>query len=140
MNRLQRKAWVDLGCVTACVAVAGAGIGLMVHFNAQGIDDLMIFLIPGLIAGLVSGLWNMRIVSRFDEREKIIAQRAFVLSSCAFVLFFGCGAFAVFIIAGGKSDVPAYALPVLFVADLVLAQFIQSAAILIQFAREQADG
>jgi len=44
------------------------------------------------------------------------------------------------IIAGGKSLVPAYALPVLFVADLFLAQFIESAAILIQFAREQADG
>jgi len=140
MNRLQRKAWVDLGCVTACVAVAGAGIGLMVRFNAQGIADLMIFLIPGLIAGLASGLWNMRIVSRFDEREKIIAQRAFLVSSYAFVVFFGCGAFVVFIIAGGKSLVPAYALPVLFVADLFLAQFIESAAILIQFAREQADG
>ena len=140
MNVLQKKAWVDLGGMTACVAVAGAGMGLMVRFNAQGMVDLMVFLIAGLTAGLVSGLRNMRIVSRFDERERMIAQRAFVLASYAFAGFFGCGAFAVFFIAGGKSRVPVYALPVLFLADLFLAQFIESAAILIQFAREQGDG
>ena len=140
MNRLQRKAWGDLAGMTVAVAVAGACLGMMVRFNAQGIVNLMIMLVAGLISGLAAGLWNMRIVSRFDERERAIAQRAFVLSSYAFTGLFAFGAFAVFLIVGGKGRVSVYALPVLLLADMFLAQFIQSAAILIQCVREQADG
>ncbi|MCK4291961.1 MAG: hypothetical protein KAY65_02095 [Planctomycetes bacterium] len=139
MTKLQKKAWVELGVVTACVALAGAGVGLMVHLNAKGIVSLMIFLIPGLIAALVSCLRGIANQANFDEREKKIVQKAFILSSYAFATFFCCAAFTVFFIAGGKSSVAVYALPAIFLADLFGAQFIQSAAILIQLAREQAD-
>ncbi len=139
MTKLQEKAWVDLGAVTACVALGGAGVGLMVHQNAKGIVHVMMFLISGLVVGLACYIRYIAIQASFDEREKKIAQRSFVLSSYAFVLFFGCASFIVFFIVGGKSSVPAHTLPVLFLAGLFLAQFIESAAILIQFAREQGD-
>ena len=139
MNRLQRRAWLDLAGSTACVAVAGAGVRLMVYLNTKGIVCLMIFVIAGLIVGLVSGLRNIATQVKLDEREKKIAQRAFIISSYAFVLFLWCASFIVFFIVGGKSSVPVYILPALFLAGLFLSQFIQSAAILIQFAREQAD-
>lgn len=139
MNRLQRRAWIELAVSTVCVAVAGAGVGLMVYLNARGIVNLMIFVIAGLIVGLVSGLRNIATQAKLDEREKKIAQRAFIISSYAFVLFLWCASFTVFFIAGGKSRVPAYTLPAVFLAGLFFSQFIHSASILIQFAREQAD-
>ena len=139
MNKLQRRAWIDLAGMTACVALAGAGVGLMVHFNAKGIVTLMAFLIAGLITGLVSGIRNIATQAKLDEREKKIAVKAFVISSYVFVIFSWCASFNVFFIVGGKSRVPVYTLPAIFLAGLFLSQFIQSAAILIQFAREQAD-
>jgi uncharacterized membrane protein (DUF485 family) len=139
MNRLQRRAWIDLAIVTACVALGGAGVGLMVHLNAKGIVGLMSFLICGLIIGLISSLRSIAIQAKFDEREKKIALRAFIISSYFFVIFLGYASFTVFFIVGGKSSTPTYTLPVLFLIGLFLSQFVQSAAILIQFTREQAD-
>lgn len=139
MTRLQKRAWITLAGVTGCVALAGAGIGLMVHWNAKGIVNLMIFLMAGLIGGLVSCLRYMAIEAKFDEREKKIALRAFVISSYVFVIFIWCASFIVFFIVGSKNSVPVYILPVLFLAGLFLSRFIQSAAILIQSAREQTD-
>jgi len=139
MNRLQRRAWIDLAGMTACVALAGAGVGLMVYFNAKGIVNLMVFVIAGLVVGLVSGLRNIATQAKLDEREKKIAQRAFIISSYAFVIFLWCASFVVFFIVGAKGSVAVYTLPAIFLAGLFLSQFIQSAAILIQFAREQAD-
>ena len=140
MNRLQRRAWIELVGSTACVAVAGAGVGLMVYLNTRGIVYLMIFVIAGLIVGLVSGLRNIEAQAKLDEREKKVALKAFVISSYVFVIFLWCASFTVFFIVGGKNRVPVYTLPAIFLAGLFLSQFIQSAVILIQFAREQADG
>ena len=139
MNRLQKRAWIDLAIVTACVALGGAGVGLAVHLNAKGIVGLMSFLISGSVVGLISGLRSITIQAKFDEREKKIALRAFIISSYVFVIFLGYASFAVFFIVGGKSSTPTYTLPVLFLIGLFLSQFVQSASILIQFTREQAD-
>ena len=139
MNRLQKRAWIGLAGATAAVVIAGGGVGLMVHMNAKGIVNIMAFLIAGLVVGLVSCLRNIASQAKLDEREKKIALRAFVISSYVFVLFFWCACFTVFFAAGGKSSVPAYILPVLFLIGVFLSQFIQSAVILIQYAREQTD-
>ena len=139
MNKLQKRAWIDLAGMTVCLVIASAGVGLMVYLNANGIVSLMAFLIGGSIVGLISCLHNIPIWVKFDEREKKIALKAFVFSSYTFILFYAFSSFIVFFIAGGKGHMPAYTLPVLFLVGLFLSQFVQSAAILIQFAREQAD-
>ena len=139
MNRLQKRAWIDLAIVTACVALGGTGVGLAVHLNAKGVVGLMSGLISGLIFGLICGLRSIAIQAKFDEREKKIALRAFIISSYVFVIFLGYASFTVLFIVGAKSSTPTYTLPVLFLVGLFLSQFVQSASILIQFAREQAD-
>ena len=139
MTRLEKRAWTELGAVTLCVLIAGAGMGLMVYMNTKGIVGLTSFSISGLIIGLISYLRNIKSWSKFDEREKKIAQKARALSSCIFILFLYCTSFAVFFIVGAKNPVPAYILPVLFLSGLFLAIFVQSAAILVQFARERDD-
>lgn len=139
MTRLQKWAWINLGVTTVCVALAGCGVGLIFHLNAKGIVGLMAFLICGLIAGLISCLRSIANQAKLDEREKKIALRAFVISSYIFFLFFWCATFTTLFIVGGKGTVGAYTLPVLFLIGLFLSNFVQSAVILIQFARERAD-
>jgi len=139
MNQLEKRAWSELGGVTLCVIIAGAGGGLMVYMNIKGIVGLVSFSISGLIVGLISYLRNIKSWTKFDEREKKIAQRARALSSCVFILFLYCASVTIFFIVGAKNPVPAYILPVLFLSGLFLSVFVQSAAILVQFARERDD-
>ena len=139
MNSLQKRAWINLGVMTIAVAVAGTGVGLAVQLNAKGVVPLMTFLVAGLLVGLFSGLRSIANESKLDERERKIAVRAFVFSSYTFVLFTCFASFGVFYIVGAKSSVPTYTLPVLLLGGLFLSQFVESAMILIQFAREQVD-
>ena len=139
MNGLQKRAWIDLAVITIAVAAAGIGIGLAVQMNTKGVVPLMAFLIGGLIVGLFSGLRSIANESKLDERERKIAIRAFIFSSYTFIGFACFASFAVFYIVGAKSSVPTYTLPVLLLAGLFLSQFVQSAMILIKFAREQVN-
>jgi hypothetical protein len=139
MNILQKRAWYELAGVVAAVIIAGAGIAVIVRLNAKGTIGLIAFTIGFLVAGLVSFVYSIRIYARFDEREKKIYNRAFAIAAGAFTLCTCFISFYVFLISGGKSNIPAYVPPVIFLVGLFLAQFVQSTAILIQFALEQAD-
>jgi len=139
MNRLQKRAWIELAGVTFCCILAGAFFGRLVHLNAKGLVYIMISLIVGPSAGLIYYISYMKIWAKFDEREKKIARKAYRLASYAFTLFVLYAALIVFFTVGGKGAVPVYYLPTLFFAAGFVAQFVQSAAILIQFALEQAD-
>ena len=139
MNKLQKRTWIDLIGTTACVVLAGAGVALAVHFNARGIVPVMSFVIGSLIVGLGSGLRSIAVQAKFDERERKIAVRAFVISSYTFVLFLCFAAFTIFFLSGARSYIPGYTLPVLLLIGIFVSQLVQSAVILIQFAREQAD-
>ena len=139
MNKLQRRAWFELIGVVVTTAVGATALAVLVHLNANGILDLIIFSIVFLITGLLAVVKGIRYFSGFDEREKKIYIRAFVIAAGAFA---ACGcliSFCVFFIVGGKNTIPVYVLPAMFLISLCMAQFIQSTAILIQFALEQAD-
>jgi uncharacterized membrane-anchored protein len=141
MNRLEKRAWVNLGGVLLCVIIAGPGVAIMVHLNMQeGLSGLIPFLAVGLIAGLITYLRDMKISAQFDEREKKILQKAIWWSMSVFILFMFCVSFAVFYIVGAKNPVPAYFLPAMFLSGLFLMILVQSAVILIQFAKEHYDG
>lgn len=139
MNRLQKKAWINLAVVTACVVLTGMILGILVHTNAKGIDTFLIGLVAGLVVGLVFYVRSVAEEAKLDEREKTIARKSFVWACYTLTLFWACASFGIFFIVGGKSVLPAYILPVVFLAGMFLAQFVESAAILIQFARETAD-
>ena len=139
MSKLQKMAWFELAGIVVAVAVAAIGLAVLVRFNANGIFDLVIFSITWLVAGLVATVRSIRTFSGFDEREKKIYIRAFVIACGAFTACNCFISFCVFFIAGGKSLIPVYVLPAMFLLDLFIAQFVQSTAILIQFAMEQAD-
>ncbi len=139
MTILQKRAWIELASVTVCICISGAGVGLAVHFNARGVVPLMAFVIGALIVGLASCLRSIRVQAGFDERERKIAVKAFVISSYTFVLFLCFASFTIFSLAGARNYIPGYILPVLLLTGIFVSQLVQSAVILIQFAREQAD-
>jgi hypothetical protein len=140
MNRLQKKAWIELASVTFSMAAIAAALAVLVRLNASGgVGKLMISLAVGLSVGLFGYLHHISEQKKLDERERQIEQKALVLSFYAFTTFIGCLAFIFFFMVGGAGKVPVYTLPAVFVGGLFVAQFAQSAAILIQFAREQGD-
>jgi len=139
MNRLEKRAWGNLGGIILCVIIAGPGLALMVHLNTNGIVGLASFLISGLIVGLISYRRNIKIWAELDERERKIAARASALSSYVFILYLYCASFVVFFVVGAKNPVPAYILPATFLSGLFLMIFVQSVVVLIQFAKERRD-
>lgn len=140
MTKLQKRAWFELACVVVTVAIAAIGLAVLVHINAKGIVNFVIFTITFFVAGLVAMVRNIRIYAGFDEREKKIYNRAFAIAAGSFTVCICFISFCVFFIAGGKSLIPVYVPPAIFLVGLFTAQFVQSTAILIQFAWEQADG
>lgn len=140
MNRLQKTAWIELAIAALFTAAGGGAIAVLVRLNASGADNLIIGLIVGLGVGLFGYLHHLSEQRKLDEREKQITQKAFVLSSYAFTMFVTCSTFILFFSVGGAGKVPVYTLPAVLIGGIFVAQFTQSAAILIQFAREQADG
>ena len=139
MNRLQKTAWIELASLTFCMAIAGVMLAGLVRSDAHGPAYLIVALVIGLPVGLFGYLRYHSEQKKLDEREKHIAQRAFVLSSYAFVAFIGCSACVLFFTVGGAGEVPVYTAPALFLAGVFVDQFVQSAVILIRFARELAD-
>lgn len=140
MSKLQKRAWYELAGVVAAVIIAAIGLTVLVHMNAKGIIGLVSFTVTFLIVGLVTFISNIRIYAQFDERERKIYNRAFALAAGAFITCTCLISFYVFFIAGGKSLIPVYVPPAIFLVGLFAAQFVQSTAILIQSAWEQADG
>jgi Na+/melibiose symporter-like transporter len=140
MNRLEKRAWATLGGMLLCAIIAGPGVAIMVHLNMQaGLSGLILFFAIGLIVGLITRRQNIKSWAQLDEREKKILQKAIVWSMSAFILFMFCVSFAVFYIVGAKNPVPAYFLPAMFLSGLFLMILVQSAVVLIQFAKERRD-
>jgi hypothetical protein len=140
MSKLQKRAWYELAGVIGAVIIAAIGLTTLVHVNVKGIIYLVIFTVSFLIAGLFAFIGNIRIYAEFDERERKIYNKAFALAAGAFVFCTCLISFYIFFLAGGKSSIPVYVPPAIFLAGLFTAQFVQSTAILIQLAWEQADG
>ena len=139
MSTLQRRAWIELALMVANMAIAAVALAFMVRMNTKGIAYVVISVVVGTVTGLLAYLHNVKVAGRYDEREKSILRRAVMLGAYAFTLVIACSSFAAFFVVGGGATVPVYVMPATFLGALVAAQFAQSAAILIQFAREQAD-
>lgn len=136
MTKFQRRAWFELAGSVLAGAAGAIAPAVLVHLNANGIFDIVIFSIIFLITGLAATIKSIRIFSGFDEREKTIYIRAFIIAAGAFIACSGFISFCIFFIVGGKSLVPIYVLPAMFLIGICMAQFVQPTAILIQFALE----
>ncbi len=142
MTTLQKSAWTNLVAIIVCVLISSLGFLTLTRTNAKGIELIVI----GFVAACAGGLGTY-LVSRkrgfdahLDERERLIYRRSLQWSGLAVIGFLGCICIVPFFIVGGQGLLHAYYLPVIFLSTLFTAQFVHSAAILVQCAREADDG
>jgi hypothetical protein len=138
MNRLQKSAWFNLLLVTVAFLIASPCVLLLARTNAKGIDYLIIPLVFGSLAGLGGYLLLRRkgFEANFDEREKMIYNRALLWAMIALMAFLGCVCYIPFFVVGGGNSVRVLYLPVVFLSTLFVGQLAHSAAILIQCSLE----
>jgi len=142
MSRLQKSAWVNLIFATVIVAAAGLGFYVFTRMNVKGIGHVLIFLIAASLAMLIVNipLRKKSLEAGFDERERKIYARASLWSHGVLMLFLACVCVIPFYVLGGQSSIPVYVLPVILLGCIFIAQFVQSAVILIQCLLEDEDG
>ena len=138
MNRLQKSAWFNLLFATVAFLIVSPCVLLLARTNAKGIDYLIICLVFGSLGGLGGCLLLRRkgFEAHFDEREKMIYNRAIVWAAVVLLAFLGCVCIIPFFVLGGGNSVRVLYLPVIFLSTLFVGQLVHSAAILIQCSLE----
>ena len=142
MSKLQKSAWFSLVLVLGIVLIAGTGFLISTHMNASGVAGVVVFFVVGCVSGLVFHLvWRKRgFEARLDERERLIYKRALEWAVSTVFVFLACVCIVPFFVLGGQNVVRVYYLPLVFLSTLFTAQFVHSAVILVQCAREDNDG
>ena len=142
MSRLQKAAWFNLVMITICIIISIPCLFFLARRNAKGIDYLLIcFVIACLISPVAYLLFKKKSFEAcFDEREKMINERAFTISVLGLIIFLACVCTIPFFILGGQHVLKVYYLPLIFFCSLYAAQFVHSTAILIQCTLEEEDG
>ncbi|HUW20002.1 MAG TPA: hypothetical protein VMW16_11940 [Sedimentisphaerales bacterium] len=141
MNRLQKSAWFNIVVVTVAFPICSACVFLLARTNAKGIDYLIIFLVFGSLTGLGGYLLLRKkgFEAHFDEREKMIYNRALVWAMIALLAFLCCVCIIPFFVLGGGNSVRVLYLPVICLSTLLVGQLVHSAAVLIQCSLEAED-
>lgn len=142
MSKLQKAAWCNLAAVTVCVMIGTAAFLFMASMNAKGVVHVLIFVfVPILMSpGLYIFYSKKSLESRFDEREKMINRRAFIVAAFGLTIFLACVCIFPFFVLGGQNVIKVYYLPLIFLGTLFTTQFVHSAAILVMCALEDDDG
>jgi hypothetical protein len=142
MSRLQKSAWINLCVTVGCVLISGLGFAFLTVIGAKGIINLMIFFVTACLVMPASYVFYRRwaVEARFDERERMIYRRAFILAACVAILFQAGVCIVPFFLLGADSVIPIYYLPVIFLSTFFTTQFAHSIAILIQCALEEDNG
>lgn len=119
MSKLQKSAWINLIAVTLCVLVTGILFSALTKANTKGIHHLFIFVICGSLSGLsvFVGLRKKGLEAGFDERERAIYNRASIWSSVVLMLYLACVCLIPFFVLGGRSTIPTYILPIIFLSS-----------------------
>jgi len=141
MNRLQKSAWLNLVVVAGCVLISGLGFAVLTQFEANGIINLLIFCVAGcfIVPAFYVFYHRWSIEAGFDEREKIIYRRAFILAARVAIVFLAGICIVPFFILGADSVIRTYYLPAMFLSTLLTTQFAHSMSILSQCLRDETD-
>lgn len=142
MNKLRKSAWFNLAGVTVLGMIGTAAILFLTKIDAKGVEHVLICIfVPVLVSSALYVYCRKRsIESRFDEREKVIRSQSLIVAAFGLTIFLACVCIMPFFVLGGQSVVKVYYLPLIFFGALFIAQFVQSAAILVMCALEGDDG
>ena len=141
MSRLEKSAWVNLAVVIACILIGSIGFLVLVRMNAKGVGNIIVVFVVACVSGLGSYLMRRKrgFEAHLDERERLIYKRSLEWATVAALAFLACICIVPFFVLGAQNVVGVYYFPVVFLSTLFAAQFVHSAAILVQCARENHD-
>ena len=136
MNRLQKKAWIELIAAFILGIIAVPIILLLSVRNTQGLVFVIIFLVVGTPTVLIGYFIEMNKLKKYDEREQAIIRKAFSISACTFIFYLLAFSFIAFFSIGGKQTIPVVLMPIMVLTGCFLGQCTQSFVILFQCAKE----
>ena len=144
MSKLQKSAWFNLGFLTigslfALLCFTFAASRIEKGFNY--INVILCLLMMCLIIPVICIIAKKKSYEAgFDEREKMINQRATTLSLWGLVIVLYLACFIPFVALGGGNIFKVIYLPVIFICTVLTAQVIKSIAIIVQCALEEENG
>jgi len=139
MNRAQKTAWllvitISAGFVLSCIAV-------VILYIKSGMPTALAGFAFMAVAGL--GGLGPSIFKKdkgnvtFDERDKLIKEKAKLAGFTASFLFAGLACMTPFFIFGPKASISVSWLPNIWAGTFLTAFFIHSVAVLVQYGREE---
>jgi uncharacterized membrane protein YccF (DUF307 family) len=135
MNRAQKMAWLLVATTSLALALSGAGVVILYFIIGMpkalaGIGFIGIAGLGGL-APLIFKKDKGKVTC--DERDRLINQRAALASFALSYLFVGLACMIPFSIVGAKATISAVWLPMIFGGAGIVAFFVHSVAILLQY-------
>jgi len=142
MNRAQKIAWLFVITISVAVLLAGGAVGILYFklglpkaFGGLG------FMGIGGIGGLAPLIFKKdKGKVTCDERDKLINQRAALGSFALSYLFVGLACMIPFFILGPSGSISIIWLPMIFAAAGIVAFFVHSVTILVQYGWGGKDG
>ncbi len=144
MSKLQKSAWFNLGFLTigslfALLCFTFAASRIEKGFNYINVIlclIMMCILIPVMCIIAKKKSYE----AGFDEREKMINQRATTLSLSGLIISLSLACFIPVVAFGGGNIIKVIYLPVIFICTVFTAQLIKSIAVIVQCALERENG
>lgn len=149
MNRLKKKAWKDLGIYFYSLVVGGFSFFyLITHFDEMGVLNTLPAKIIMLSVITILGMWvavgpfvmKKRLLKGLDERERLIYEKAKMVSDSIFSGLSMAGFLGLFAWFGPKSPIPVFVPVLMFFALAFVAEITKPLVILIQCKLEQEKG
>lgn len=140
MNRLQKRAKLELGMLILCCLICFVCFSFLVARNSKGLDYLLIILVVLAPITFLSFQEQRRFEKQLDEREFAMYRNASLWSVWAFVGFQLVFTFSVFFLIGGGGQAPVWYFPAMLMGSVLIAQATQSAILLFWCDKEQSNG
>ena len=144
MSKLQKSAWFNLALITIgslfamlCFTLAASRIEKGFNYINVILCLLMMCLISPVICIIAK---KKSYEAGFDEREKMINQRATTLSLSGLVIVLYLTCFIPFVALGGGNIIKVVYLPVIFICTVLTTQIIKSIVVIVQCALEEENG
>ncbi len=139
MNRAQKTAWllvitISAGFVLSCIAV-------VILYIKSGMPTALAgfaFMAVAAFGGLGPSIFKKDKGNvTFDERDKLIKEKAKLAGFTASFLFAGLACMTPFFIFGPKASISVSWLPNIWAGTFLTAFFVHSVAVLVQYGREE---
>ena len=144
MSKLQKAAWFNLGLITMCCLFAMLCFALAASRIEKGFNYINIIFFLIMICIIIPVIYiiakKKSYEAGFDEREKMINQRATDLSLSGLILFLYLACFIPFVAFGGGNIIKVIYLPVIFICTVFITQLIKSVWIIVCCALEEDNG